>query len=161
MPIRRIVNTSPLVVLVRAGHPEMLLVGASEVDVPEPVLRELETHGPDDPTVRAIGEIDWISKVRAPKIDPAIAAWDLGAGESAVLSLAKSEPGAWAVVDDGEARRCTRSLSIPVIGTLGLVLLAKRVGRIALARPVVERLRASGMYLSDVVINQALERVGE
>ncbi|MGC8641465.1 MAG: DUF3368 domain-containing protein [Isosphaeraceae bacterium] len=52
-------------------------------------------------------------------------------------------------------------MSIPVIGTLGLVLLAKRVGRISLARPVVERLRTSGMYLSDVVINQALERVGE
>ena len=65
------------------------------------------------------------------------------------------------MIDDGEARRCARSLSIPVIGTLGLVLLAKRVGRIPLARPVVERLRASGMYLSDVVINQALERVGE
>jgi len=62
------------------------------------------------------------------------------------------------VIDDGEARRCARSLSIPVIGTLGLGLLAKRLGRIPLARPVAERLRSSGMYLSDVVINQALER---
>jgi predicted nucleic acid-binding protein len=136
-------------------------LGASEVLVPEPVLRELEAHGPDDPTVRAIRDKDWINLVTGPKIAPAIAAWDLGAGESAVLSLAQTEPGAWAVIDDGEARRCARSLSIPVIGTLGLVLLAKRVGRIPLARPVVERLRASGMYLSDVVINQALGRVGE
>ena len=136
-------------------------MGTSEVVVPEPVLRELEAHGPDDPTVRAIRDMDWISLVTGPKIAPGIAAWDLGAGESAVLSLAKSEPGAWAVIDDGEARRCARSLSIPDIGTLGLVLLAKRVGRTPLARPVVERLRASGMYLSDVVINQALERMGE
>jgi len=136
-------------------------VGASEVIVPEPVLRELEAHGPDDPTVRAIRDMDWISMVTGPKIAPGIAAWDLGPGESAVLSLAKSEPGAWAVIDDGEARRCARSMSIPVIGTLGLVLLAKRVGRIILARPVLEGLRASGMYLSDIVINQALERVGE
>lgn len=136
-------------------------MGASDVVVPEPVFRELEAHGLDDPAVRAIREIDWINKVTGTKIVPAIADWDLGAGESAVLSLAKSEPGTWAVIDDGEARRCARSLSIPVIGTLGLVLLAKRVGRITLARPVVERLRASGMYLSDIVINQALEQVGE
>jgi predicted nucleic acid-binding protein len=93
LPIRRIVNTSPLVFLVRAGLLEMLRVGASEVVVPEPVLRELEAHGPDDPTVRAIRDRDWISLVTEPKIAPGIAAWDLGAGESAVLSLAKSEPG--------------------------------------------------------------------
>lgn len=81
-------------------------MGAGEVVVPEPVLRELEAHGPDDPTARAIRDMDWISLVTGPKISPGIAAWDLGAGESAVLSLAKSEPGAWAVIDDGEARRC-------------------------------------------------------
>ena len=161
MPIRRIVSTSPLVFLVRAGLTEMLREGVGEVVVPEPVFRELQAHGMDDPTVKAISETDWIGLVPAPPTDAGIAAWDLGEGESSVLTLAKSQPGAWAVIDDDEARRCARSLSIPVIDTLGLVLLAKRVGRISLARPVVERLRASGIYLSDLVINQTLERVGE
>lgn len=55
-------------------------MGASEVLVPEPVLRELEAHGLDDPTVRAIRDQDWINLVAGPKIAPAIAAWDLGAG---------------------------------------------------------------------------------
>jgi predicted nucleic acid-binding protein len=152
---------SPLVFLVRADLLEILREGTSEVVVPVAVLRELEAHGYDDPTVRAIRSVDWITAIAEPEIAPEIAAWDLGPGESAVLSLAKSEPAAWAVIDDGEARRCARSLGIHVIGTLGLVLLAKRVGRITLARPVVDQLRASGMYLSDVVMNLALERVGE
>jgi predicted nucleic acid-binding protein len=152
---------SPLVFLVRADLVEILREGASEVVVPAAVLRELEAHGHDDPTVRAIRCLDWIHAIVEPVIAPEIAAWDLGPGESAVLSLARSEPDAWAVIDDGEARRCARSLGIPVIGTLGLVLLAKRIGRITLARPVVEQLRASGLYLSDIVIQQALERVGE
>jgi predicted nucleic acid-binding protein len=65
------------------------------------------------------------------------------------------------VIDDWDARRCARSLGIRYIGTLGLVLLAKRIGRISFARPVVERLRRSGMYLSDSVINEALAQVGE
>ena len=46
--IRRIVNMSPLVFLVRADLLEILREGASEVVVPIAVLRELEAHGPDD-----------------------------------------------------------------------------------------------------------------
>src|SRR5947209_1017307 len=152
---------SPLVFLVRADLLEILREGTSEVIVPVAVLRELEAHGDDDPTVRVIRNLDWIRAIVEPEIAPDIAAWDLGPGEYAVLSMARLDPTAWAVIDDGEARRCARSLGIPVIGTLGLVLLAKRTGRITLARPVVEELQASGMYLSDFVIQQVLERVGE
>ncbi len=65
------------------------------------------------------------------------------------------------MIDDWQARRCARSLSIPYNGTLGLVLLAKQIGYVPAARPVIERLRASGMYLSDVVVEQALARIGE
>jgi len=43
----------------------------------------------------------------------------------------------------------------------GLVLRAKRIGRIAAARPVVEQLREAGMYLSDRVLNRALNLVHE
>ncbi len=139
----------------------MLREGATEVVVPEPVLLEIQAHGPDDPAVKAIHEAEWLKLVPAPEVDPRIDAWDLGAGESAVLTLAANEQGAWAVIDDREARRCARKLKIPAIGTLGLVLLAKQLGQVSLARPIVERLRISGMYLSDQVVNEALDRVGE
>jgi predicted nucleic acid-binding protein len=52
-------------------------------------------------------------------------------------------------------------LGIPVHGTLGLVLLAKKRGRIEKARPVLDRLRSAGMYLSDRVLDEALKLVGE
>jgi len=48
-----------------------------------------------------------------------------------------------------------------VRGTLGLVLLGKRHGRLTAARPVLDSLRASGMYLSDRVMDRALRLVGE
>jgi predicted nucleic acid-binding protein len=161
VPAKRIVNTSPLVFLVRAGLLEMLRAGDHEVVVPEPVIVEIRGHGEDDPTVKAIREVDWLTVVPGPVVPKEIRAWDLGPGESAVLALALDEPGSRVVIDDRDARRCARSLGIPVIGTLGLVLLAKEAGRIAAARPVVERLRESGMYLSDPVVNEALAHVGE
>jgi predicted nucleic acid-binding protein len=85
----------------------------------------------------------------------------LGAGESAVLTWGYVNPGTEVIVDDLAARRCAAALGIPVRGTLGLVLTAKQQGILPAARPVLEQLRLSGMYLSDRVMNQALALVGE
>lgn len=90
-----------------------------------------------------------------------IQAWDLGDGESSVLAWAHANPGTLAILDDLAARRCAATLRIPVRGTLGLVLLAKQRGRISAARPVLEAMRGSGMYLSDSILNKALALVGE
>ena len=161
MPGKRIVNASPLVFLAREDLLEMLPQGGYDVVVPEAVIDEIRAHGLADPTVLAIGRVSWLATGPATPIPPEVECWDLGPGESAVLALARAEPGAIVVIDDQGARRCARSLEIPLIGTLGLVLRAKKEGRIPEARPVVERLRGSGMYLSDQVIKEALALVGE
>lgn len=161
MPGKRIVNASPLVFLAWEDLLEMLPQGGFDVVVPEAVLEEIRAHGLADPTVVGIGRVSWLAAVPAISIPPEVARWNLGPGESAVLALARAEPGATVVIDDQGARRCARSLEIPLIGTLGLVLRAKKEGRIPEARPVVERLRGSGMYLSDQVIKEALALVGE
>jgi len=64
-------------------------------------------------------------------------------------------------VDDLAARRCAATLGIPLLGTLGLVLKAKQRGSVPAARPLLEQLRRSGLYLSDRVMNQALALVRE
>jgi predicted nucleic acid-binding protein len=90
-----------------------------------------------------------------------IASWDLGPGESAVLAHGLAYPGYTAVVDDLAARRCAAALGIPVRGTLGLVLIAKKYGKIPSARDALIHLRDAGMYLSDAFANAALREVGE
>ena len=77
------------------------------------------------------------------------------------VGLAQSHPGAEAVIDDLAARKCAAAIGVPVRGTLGIVLAAKRRNLIPLARPLVERLLQSGMYLSDSLMNGALALVGE
>jgi predicted nucleic acid-binding protein len=52
-------------------------------------------------------------------------------------------------------------MEYPVRGTLGLILTEKKRGAIPKARPVLEKLRQSGMYLSDRILNQALALIGE
>jgi len=93
-------------------------------------------------------------------VPASIQAWDLGAGETAVLSYALRRQAA-AILDDRAGRRCTLAHHVPVRGTLGLALLAKRHGKISAARPLLERMREQGMYLSDAVLDRALALIGE
>jgi hypothetical protein len=52
-------------------------------------------------------------------------------------------------------------VGLKIIGTLGLVGRAKALGLIDRAAPVVRRLRASGLYASDDLIQRLLREVGE
>ncbi len=92
---------------------------------------------------------------------PIIQAWDLGPGESSVLAYAYVNAGSIAIIDDLAARRCAEALRIPLRGTLGLVLIAKKRGVLPAARPVLLKLKQSGMYLSDQVLDQVLALIGE
>ena len=155
------VNASPLILLARAGLLDFLQLAGPEIVVPSAVADEIRREGPNDPAVRALEATAWLKVVDGPPLPAVIQGWDLGAGESAVLAWAHAHPGTLAIVDDLAGRRCAAALRIPVRGTLGLVLVAKQRGKIKAARPVLESMRASGMYLSDGVMNRALALVGE
>lgn len=61
------------------------------------------------------------------------------------------------MIDDGLGRKCAETFDIPLYGTLGLVLKAKRLGMIAEARPVLHQLRKYGMYLKDATLELDFE----
>ena len=156
-----VVNASPLIYLARADLLELLQLAGDRVYVTDVVATEILARGDDDPTVAAMREATWLGKVKAPDLPAVILAWDLGPGESSVLAWAQLNQGSRAVIDDLQGRRCAEALGIPLRGTLGLVLRAKRIGRVDRARPIVDRLRGAGMYLSKSVADLALAEVGE
>jgi predicted nucleic acid-binding protein len=90
-----------------------------------------------------------------------IAAWDLGPGESEVLSFAFEQPGYYAMVDDAEARRCARTLGIPILGTGGALILAKRRGLIVSVSESLMALRNAGLWLSDELVLLLQRQAGE
>lgn len=156
-----VVNASPLIFLAAAGRLDLLRRRAAVVQVPRAVASEVARYGPDDPAARALREHAWLRVVEAAATPSSVLAWDLGPGESAVIAWALAQPGTIAVLDDLEGRSCARAHGLRVKGTLGLVIEAKRTGEIPSARAVMLQLRASGMYLSDRVLDRALAEVGE
>ena len=161
MVFRRIVNASPLILLSKVGCLDFLRINADELLVPEEVLVEIRAQGLDDPTVRVVEGTEWLKISPPSPIPEQVAAWNLGAGESAVLALALSERPCEVVLDDLAARRRATSANILVRGTVGIVLLARREGLIPAARPVIDRLRRSGLFLTDSLAERMLALMGE
>jgi len=58
-----------------------------------------------------------------------ILSWDLGPGETQVISQAILHGADRVVIDDLEARRCAKAMGLAIIGTLGVVGRAKAAGR--------------------------------
>ncbi len=160
-PLRRIVNASPLILLAKAGQLDLLGAGVPEIIVPDAVLRELSARGPADPVLLEVQRASWLKLVPAPPTPPEVLVWDLGDGESSVLAMALNDPECEAILDDRDARRCAETLGIGTRGTIGLIVLARRIGSIPAARPVLEQVRRAGLFVTDDLIRQALTLVGE
>ncbi len=156
-----VVNSSPLIYLAHSGLLPLLEVVGTPIRVPGAVAAEIKRRGPEDPTARALRAVPWLEEIGSMVPHPRVALWNLGPGETAVLSWALDHPGCVAILDDRAGRRCAEFLGIRFIGTLGIVLRAKRLGRVDSARPLVQRLQEAGMYLSDRVLEPALTLVGE
>lgn len=156
-----VINASPLIFLARGGHLGLLTRLIQQVVVPQPVAAEIQRRGPQDVTVQALQCVPALTVVPAPEVPVTIERWGLGLGESSVLALASVTSQAVVIMDDLAGRKCAHALGLPVRGTLGLILLAKRRGLIPLARPVLEDLVRGGLYLSRPILDEALQRVGE
>jgi predicted nucleic acid-binding protein len=86
---------------------------------------------------------------------------ELDLGEAAVIQLALDLPGATVVLDDLKARRVARRGSIPMTGSLGVLLHAKRRGKLDSVAQGVERIRRHGGWLANEVVERVLVLAGE
>ena len=156
-----VVNASPLIFLSKAGVIHFLQQAAPDIVVPQVVALEIGRRGRNDITARTLANNPWVATVEVPVIPPLIQSWDLGPGESAVLAYARTHPGLVAIIDDGAGRRCAETLGVPLLGTLGLIMIAKKRGLIPTARPVIALLKQQGMFLSESIIDRAMDLIGE
>lgn len=154
-------NASPLIFLTKVGLLEVLHQQAVPVLVPDVVMAEISSLGPGDPAVQAVQQAGWIRVVPAPPAPPSVTAWKLDDGESSVIAVALQHSGSMAILDDLAARRCAQAMRLPMQGTLGLVLVAKRIGLIRAVLPVVEDLEHAGMYMTARLKTQILDAAGE
>lgn len=148
-------DTSPLTALLTVGTAELLPRLFGEVIIPEAVRDEL---------LRSHAALPAWLRVEAVKnsAETARFAMVVDAGEAEAIELAKEMHADRLLMDERKGRRLAAQEGIPVIGLVGVVLLAKRNRLIPSARALLQRLEHdAGMYLTDELREQALQSVGE
>ena len=161
MPDRWVVNASPVILLGKAGVIHLLPALCDELVVPAGVVTEVQRGMLADAGRAWLAGAGRKFVQPVPALNPALAAWSGGAGEAEVISWALANPGFVAVLDDRAARRLATQHGVPVIGSLRVIVRAKERGLIPLARPALEKLRGSGAYISDELIDHAIALAGE
>ena len=148
-------DTSPLTALLTVGEAELLPKLFHEVIIPEAVRGELLRSHPSLPGWLCVADVkDTAQAERYAQI--------VDTGEAEAIELARELRADRLLIDERKGRKLAMAEGVPVIGLLGVVLLAKRRQLIPAARVLLQRLEnEAGMYLSEEIKNAALVTVNE
>jgi len=87
---------------------------------------------------------------------------DLDEGESEVIALAVEREATLILLDETDARQIAERYKLPKTGIIGVLMRAKREGKIMSLRVELDKLRAlGGFWIADELYEQALRAVGE
>lgn len=155
-------DSTPLIHLAKMGRLKLLREFFGEIIIPEAVYRECVLEGGDSEDALAIKNAKWIKveKISDEKLKRAIML-ELDEGESEAIVLAIERNAELILIDDYDGREVARALGLKVVGTIGVLLRAKLLGKIESLREELERLKATGFWLSEELYERILKEAGE
>lgn len=156
-----ICNTSPLLYLHRIEAILWLPKLFGEIWTPDTVKRELQQGQQRGYDVPNPVDHHWLKIVNPRSVPSEWLTLDLGMGELETMALALDNSQRIVLLDDGLARRIAEAAGLKVWGTLRVLLEAKSQGWIERVEPYIDRLVATGMWISNDLRQQVLTLAGE
>ncbi len=156
-----IADSGPLISLARINQHELLPRLFSKIIIPPKVWDEVTVKGQERPGAHEISRVTWIT-IQEP--DPLLVKQLnilVDAGEAEAIALAQTIPDCIILLDDSRARRIAARLNIKQIGTVGLLLRAKRTGLVEKVKPHLDSLVKNGIYIRQELIDAVLNDAGE
>lgn len=156
-------DSSPLIIYASSGYLDLLRQVLGEIFIPSAIWNEVVVDGGNRPEVAAVASASWIRQrdLLHPDLVQELRV-ELGPGESEAIGLATElDDNVPILLDDAKARRIARQRGLRVVGSAGVLLLAKQRHVISVIGPVLDDLLACGLYLSDAVAHEVLETAGE
>ncbi|PJK08369.1 DUF3368 domain-containing protein [Lysobacteraceae bacterium NML95-0200] len=157
-----VADSGPLIALAGCDQLELLSAVFSALHVPQAVLDETTA----DPARRWAANISAFARTqaqvhpsRADEIYISVAAY-LDEGEAQALSLAHAL-GCGVLMDERRGREAARRQGLPLFGVLGVLLQARRIGRITRIAPLLEQMQSNGYRISQALAEEALRLAGE
>jgi predicted nucleic acid-binding protein len=158
-------NTSPISNLASIGRLDLLKFQFSALWIPAAVADELVVH--PDPAARAVIQTaiheQWI-RTALPQTSTllSILLSSLHKGEAEAIALAIDLKADLVIIDEQEGRQTAKQAGLSVIGVLGILLRAKRMGAIPAVRPEIQALRDKArFFIAPLLEAKVLASAGE
>jgi predicted nucleic acid-binding protein len=161
MSIEAIVNASPLICLDKIGALELLGSIYKYCWVTEEVLTEIRAGEGGAFLDKKLRQYPWIKVIEVQETPERLIEWNLGRGETSMIAAALERPDLEVILDDRAAAKCARSFGLSLRGTIGVLLLAKKEGKLEEIKSSLDALRKAGLWLSESIYERALEKAGE
>lgn len=158
-------NTLPALNLALIDRLALLGDRFGEIWVPTAVLKELrpEEDLPGSRAMLAAKEAGWLL-VKEVKDQPLVQLLrrELDQGEAEAIALALQEKAEWTLLDERDARRVAKQLGLRVTGVLGILLRARREGKLPSFQAAMEQLRAkAGFHIRAELFADLVRKSGE
>lgn len=157
-------NTPPIINLAAIGHLDLLRELYGTLTIPDAVYDEIVVRGRGQPGADEVQQFSWFVRQsvsnRALVVQLMGSGLDVGEADAIVLALETNAP--LLLMDEKLGRAAATRVGIRVIGLRGVLIEAKRPGRVAEVRPLLDALRAGpGFYIAPALYSQVLRRAGE
>lgn len=165
MPLTKniaVVNTSPIVYLSSINQLSLLKKLFNEIYIPDAVKQELLSGGRDSFGVKEIKTEKWLkTKKIKNKLAKEYLLTEIDDGEAEVIILTEELKTGTIIMDDKLGKRVAKLRGIKVVGTLRILVAAKEKGLITAVKPLIEKLKESGFWLSNNVYRAILREARE
>lgn len=142
------VDTSVLILLFKINQLNLLLLLYRNVYITEEILLEYSDDIPN-----------WIIvESSATEISDN---FDLHKGEASLIKNVMKYKNSILIIDDAKARRVAKKLDLNFIGTIGVIIIAKKLQHINKIKPLLEKIKETNFRLSNEVYSAALRLAGE
>jgi len=151
-------DAGPLIVLLKINQLQILEELFGKIVVPVAVHKEITAKEQEK---IAFDKMEWIEtrKVKNLKTNTLLEKL-IDKGEAEAIMLAQ-ELKTTLLVDDAKARKYAGLLNVKVIGTLGLLKMAKNRGVVTSVKKVIDDMLTQGYFVDEKLIIKILEDVGE
>ncbi len=155
-------DSGPLIALASCGQLQLLVAVFDVIHVPQVVLDETTVDRSRPGANDIVAFVQAHAQVCPSRDDAAYIAMTayLDDGEAQALSLAQAL-GCGVLIDERRGRQAAMRQGIPLFGVLGVLLQAKRIGKIEYIAPTLVQMQKNGYCISQALIDETLRLAGE
>lgn len=157
-----VTNSTPIIAFSRINQMELFQAIVGKLLIPTEVANELSEYGKAKRKSLDIDQYKWITIQEIQdrsKVEMLLPSLDKG--EAEVIELAIETKADLILIDELTGRKVAESFDLNVIGSVGILIKAKEIGKIQAVKPYIDEMIDKGIRYSERFYKNLLHQIGE